>query len=235
MWAARHTRRGSARLAPAMSLTPEPFRLRRARRAVCELGAERGRQDLPLERVKGVSAQPGPCADHRALHPETQRLAAEASNGHLPAASEARARYPRSVQQRRRKTGGSLTMLAMSRRASRVVRALALMIVLCLTLTPSAMAWRHPTKSERRAITHAAISTAAPDKKVHVSNIRVSTVGPWASAGVTINPLGLSTDILHKVHGKWILASNGTAGEWCVMPRKDQRNLGFSAGAVCGK
>jgi hypothetical protein len=103
----------------------------------------------------------------------------------------------------------------------------ALVGVLCLTVTASAMAWRRPTGGERKAITHAAISAAAPHKKVHVSKIRLSTVGPWASAGVTIYPLGLSTDILHKVHGKWILASNGTAGEWCVMPRKDQQNLGF--------
>jgi hypothetical protein len=85
-------------------------------------------------------------------------------------------------------------------------------LLLYLTFAASAMAWRPPTQSQRQ----------------------VSTVGPWASAGVTIYPLGLSTDILHKVHRKWILASNGTAGEWCVMPRKDQRNLGFPAGALCG-
>ena len=122
-----------------------------------------------------------------------------------------------------------------SRRSRNVARGATLtVIVLYLTFAASAMAWRPPTQSQRQAITRAAMSTATPHKKVHVSNIRVSTVGPWASAGVTIYPLGLSTDILHKVHRKWILASNGTAGEWCVMPRKDQRNLGFPAGALCG-
>ncbi len=120
------------------------------------------------------------------------------------------------------------------RRSRNVARVAVLtVILLCLTLAASAMAWRPPTRNERKAITQAAISTAAPHKKVHVSNIHVSTVGRWASAEVTIYPLGTSTDILHKVHSKWILASNGTAGEWCVMPRKDQRNLGFRAGALC--
>jgi hypothetical protein len=36
-----------------------------------------------------------------------------------------------------------------------------------------------------------------------------------------------ATDILHKVHGKWINDGAGTAGEECVMPPKDRRNLGF--------
>jgi hypothetical protein len=122
-----------------------------------------------------------------------------------------------------------------SRRSRNVARAAVLtVILLCFVLAASAMAWRRPTQGERKAITQAVLSTSAPHKKVRVSNIRVSTVGPWASAAVTINPL-TSTDILHKVHGKWIRARNGTAGEWCVMPRKDQRNLGFPVGALCGK
>jgi len=115
----------------------------------------------------------------------------------------------------------------------------ALVTVLCLTVTASAMAWRHPTGSERQAITNAASRTPhAGHSKVHVSRIRVSTVGPWASTTVAVyfgNVPDFATDILHKVHGKWINDGAGTSGEWCVMPRKDQRNLGFPAGALCGK
>lgn len=108
---------------------------------------------------------------------------------------------------------------------------MALVSVLCLTLTASAMAWRDPTRSERQAITLAASRTPhAGHSKVHVSRIRVSTVGPWASAELVIylgNVPDDATDILHKVHGKWLNDGAGTAGEWCVMPRKDQQNLGF--------
>jgi hypothetical protein len=93
------------------------------------------------------------------------------------------------------------------------------------------MAWRHPTRRERSAITRAASRGAAPPhNRIHVSRIRVSTVGPWARATVTIyfgKVLDDATDILHNVHGKWINDGAGTAGEECVMPRKDRRNLGF--------
>jgi hypothetical protein len=112
--------------------------------------------------------------------------------------------------------------------------------VLCLALAASAMAWRHPTRSERSAITRAAsrTPTSPPHKKVHVRDIRVSTVGPWASATIAIyfgNVPDYATDTLHKVHGKWINDGAGTSGEWCVMPRKDRRNLGFDVvGYVCG-
>jgi hypothetical protein len=127
-------------------------------------------------------------------------------------------------------------LLKPSRRSRNVARVAVLTaVVLCLTLASSAMAWRDPSQTERQAITHAAERTAAPNKKVDVSNIRVSSVGPWASAEVTIYPLGSSTDILHNVRGRWTLASNGTSEEWCVMPRKDQRNLGFGVGSLCGR
>lgn len=70
-----------------------------------------------------------------------------------------------------------------------------------------------------------------------VSRIHVSTVGPWASATIAINvgagAPDYATDILHNVHGRWINAGAGTAGEWCVMPHKDQRNLGFSTSYPC--
>jgi hypothetical protein len=125
-------------------------------------------------------------------------------------------------------------MLSKPLRGSRNVARVAVLavILLCLTLAASAMAWRAPTGTERAAITQAAMSNTPPHKKVHVSNIHVSTVGPWASAEVTISPLGASTDILHQVHSKWIIVCNGTAVDSCVMPRKDKRNLGFRASAL---
>ena len=104
-------------------------------------------------------------------------------------------------------------------------------VALSLTLTASAQAWRKPTMSERRAITRAASTTPhAGSQKVRVSRIRVSTAGPWASATVTIVVAGAAdnaTAILHKVGGRWRSAGVGTAGEECVMPLKDRRNLGF--------
>ncbi|HEY3758821.1 MAG TPA: hypothetical protein VGL37_03620 [Solirubrobacteraceae bacterium] len=125
----------------------------------------------------------------------------------------------------------------MQARSIRVTLLLLLTGVLCLVLVASALAWRAPTRSEQQAITR--VAERAPHAKrahVHVSDIRVSTVGPWADATVTLyfgNAPDNATDILHRVHGKWINASLGTAGEWCVMPTKDQRNLGFSAGYPC--
>ncbi len=110
--------------------------------------------------------------------------------------------------------------------------AAAVVVALWLTPTASALASRAPTAAERRAITKVASHTpnAAPGKKVQVSRIRISTVGPWARATITIyfgNAPDTATDILHKVHGTWVNAGAGTAGEECVMPLKDRRNLGF--------
>src|SRR3954453_3080467 len=110
--------------------------------------------------------------------------------------------------------------------------AVVLTVVLSLTLTASAAAWRHPTASERRAIVRVGkrTPTAAPHPTVRVSFIRVSTVGPWAAATVTItvaNAPDTATLILHKVRGRWTNAGAGTSGEECVMPLKDRRNLGF--------
>jgi hypothetical protein len=107
----------------------------------------------------------------------------------------------------------------------------ALVSAFSLTVAASALAWRSPTASERSAITSAALRTpTAAHEKVHVSRIRVSTAGPWASASVAVyfgKQPDYATDILHKVHGKWRVASTGTAGEGCVMPRKDQQSLGL--------
>lgn len=112
----------------------------------------------------------------------------------------------------------------------------ALVTVLCLACAASAMAWRPATASERVAITKAAMSTPHAGGSVKVTRIRVSTVGPWASATVTIEVGGspdTAVDILHDVHGQWVYDSVGTAGEWCVMPRKDIQNLGFPVSYPC--
>ncbi|MGO9958710.1 MAG: hypothetical protein ACLP50_22565 [Solirubrobacteraceae bacterium] len=115
----------------------------------------------------------------------------------------------------------------------------AVVTVLCLICAASAMAWRLPTDIERAAIAKAAASTPhAGDSTVKVTGIRVSTVGPWASAQITIEIDGSSdsaTDILHDVHGQWVYDSVGTAGEWCVMPRTDIQNLGFPVSYACSQ
>jgi hypothetical protein len=118
------------------------------------------------------------------------------------------------------------------------VTATAALILLWLTVTASALAWRGPTESERKAITRAAERTphAAGTGRVYVGQIRVSTVGPWASAEGTIyvpEPDN-ATIILHKIHDQWKYGNVGTAGEQCIMPRADQQNLGFGKeAAVC--
>ena len=121
--------------------------------------------------------------------------------------------------------------------ARRAVLALAVVAVVLSLVAAVALAWRGPTGSERQAIAAVARRTPhAGSSRVSVSHIRVSTVGPWASAVVTIyfgSEPDNAVDILHKVHGKWHNANIGTAGEWCVMPVKDQRNLGFSSSYPC--
>jgi hypothetical protein len=103
-----------------------------------------------------------------------------------------------------------------------------LALILALALPPSALAWRQPTPSERRAITQAAEHASHEGRgKIYVSKIRVSTVGPWASAELTKYEPGpnRATDALHKVHGKWTNARVGSLGAVCVMPAADQQNL----------
>lgn len=112
-------------------------------------------------------------------------------------------------------------------------------LLLSLVFVADAFGWRRPTRIERKAITSVAARVPhAGGSRVHVSGIRVSTVGPWASARLTIDVDGYpdtAVDVLHKVHGTWRNASSGTSGEWCVMPRWDQRNLGFPSSYPCGK
>lgn len=110
-------------------------------------------------------------------------------------------------------------------------------IALCVVLSAPAVASRRPTQWERQAITRVGERTPhAGNSRVYVRNIRVSTIGPWASATLTIyfgeepdNAIG----IFHYKRGRWTIGSVGTSGEWCVMPAKDQRNLGFPASYPC--
>jgi hypothetical protein len=52
----------------------------------------------------------------------------------------------------------------------------------------AAFGWRRPTNSERKAITSVAARVPhAGGSRVRVRGIRVSIVGPWASAGLTID------------------------------------------------
>ncbi len=121
-------------------------------------------------------------------------------------------------------------------RRQRLFAAAGVLLLGCAVFVAPAFAWRRPTASERAEIRATARRVAHAGGPVHVSGIRLSTVGPWASATITIyfgNAPDSATDILRKTHGHWTNASNGSAGEWCVMPVKDQRNLGFSASYPC--
>jgi hypothetical protein len=110
-------------------------------------------------------------------------------------------------------------------------------LVFLIVLVAPAGAWRRPSFSERRAVATAASRVShAGGSNMHVSEIRLSTVGPWASATVTIYFGKLpdsAVDILHRVRGVWKNVGLGTAGEWCVMPPGDQRNLGFPSSYQC--
>lgn len=133
-------------------------------------------------------------------------------------------------------TRPSKSVATLSAMIGRWIRRCGLVGVLTLILScgfaSSALAWRPPTRSEHRAITRAAkeTPTAYPGKTVHVGAIRVSTVGPWASARIAIyingKPDG-AIDILHRVRGKWVNVGAGSSEEQCVMPYPDRQNLGF--------
>jgi len=107
--------------------------------------------------------------------------------------------------------------------------------VVALTVAASATASRVPTPGERAAIARVARRTphAAGTGPAHVSDIRVSTVGPWATAQITVyvgHEPDSGLDILRYRSGQWRLTkrSGGTVAVSCGigMPLKDQRNLG---------
>jgi hypothetical protein len=125
--------------------------------------------------------------------------------------------------------------MAGSRLIRRCLAAVIGAVSVALVVAASAVASRAPTRGERAAIARVARhSPRAGSSPVLISRIRVSTVGPWASAVVTSytghHDPDTALDILHKRHGRWRLTkhSPGTAGVSCGigMPRSDQRNLG---------
>ncbi len=105
-------------------------------------------------------------------------------------------------------------------------------VVLALLPVASALAWRGPTAAQRRAIDAAAQHAKHVGGRIHVSHIRVSTVGPWAYARLTVYFGGepdVAAAVLHRVHGHWRVAkgSPGSDQVQCAsgMPHADLRNL----------
>lgn len=82
----------------------------------------------------------------------------------------------------------------------------------------SALAARSATTRERHAITHAAaIADSSPTQSVRVTNINVSTAGPWATATVSLylkhdkKPEMVSEETFFQLHGQWWDTTNGNA------------------------
>jgi hypothetical protein len=114
------------------------------------------------------------------------------------------------------------------------------MALLGFTLCGIAYAWLSPTQSERNQITRAAQSADGSDQQtVRVSGIRVSTVGPWATAAVAIYRRGSARveqaeqDTFYKDHGSWIDTASASAPN-IAMPSADEKNLGLASSEFGG-
>jgi hypothetical protein len=110
---------------------------------------------------------------------------------------------------------------------------LALLIAAGLWIPPSALAARDPTAAERVAITGAAAETeAGPTQRVVVTNIEVSTKGPWAVADVALYLRGVAeveqemTDTFYKRGGRWLDTANANTPER-TMPAAVESDLGL--------
>lgn len=133
-------------------------------------------------------------------------------------------------------TLGSLSVLVYAAPViSRAICACAILSVLLVgvVFASPAGAWRRPTASEKRAITRQAKHTphhGSPKKKIHVSDIRVSTVGPWAIATIALyfnhRPL-TAYAFLHKIGHRWHLSRGSGTGVSCNtgMPERVQEDL----------
>lgn len=95
-------------------------------------------------------------------------------------------------------------------------------------------AWRRPTPREKRVLTRLAKRTphaGSPKKKIHVSDIKVSTVGPWAIATISAfynhRPLAAYA-FFHKYGHRWHLSRGSGAGVSCGtrMPDPVKTDLG---------
>lgn len=84
-----------------------------------------------------------------------------------------------------------------------------------------AYASRQPTSRERAAITRAAVKTdGSPTQRVRVSQIVVSTAGPWATATVSLylkrdptTPEMVSEETFYRSHGEWLDTNNAKTPE----------------------
>jgi len=96
--------------------------------------------------------------------------------------------------------------------------AICLGVAVGLLASAPALAARSATAPERRAITHAAaIADGSPTQRVRVTNIKVSTAGPWATATVAIylkrtkTPEMVSEETFFRLHGRWWDTTDGNA------------------------
>ena len=106
-------------------------------------------------------------------------------------------------------------------------------VVVALAHASDALAARSPTTGERSSITQTAVMTeGSPTQTVRVSAIRVSSVGPWATATVGIYLHGgLEQEIAEKfyeTHGRWIDLASANAPA-VSMPLKVEQELGLAA------
>lgn len=106
-------------------------------------------------------------------------------------------------------------------------------MVVALAHASDALASRTPTARERSGITQTAVMTeGSPTQTVRVSAIRVSSVGPWATATVGIYLHGqLEQEMAEKFyesHGDWIDLASANAPA-VAMPLSVEQDLGLAA------
>lgn len=115
-------------------------------------------------------------------------------------------------------------------------RALAVVLLsgLWLIFPAAAMASRAPTAAERSAIVRAAHAMVAPTERVRVSDIRVSTAGPWAAATLRLylrgypHPEQVARDAFYNDHGHW--REGDEVGVPEKFPHAVAEDLGFADG-----
>lgn len=103
-----------------------------------------------------------------------------------------------------------------------------------LAAPDAALAARSPSHGEQAAIIAAAVSAdGSPQQRVRVSDVRISTDGPWAAASVSIYRRGSSQleqaeeDTFYRVHGSWIDMASADAPN-IAMPAAVERDLGLA-------
>jgi hypothetical protein len=123
-----------------------------------------------------------------------------------------------------------------ARRRGRATRFLTAAVLCGALLAPGvAQADRTPTARETRAIVRAAHAQAAKTQFVKVSDVRVSTAGPWAAATVALyhrstpsTPQMTTDDLFVHTRGRWVdTAVDGKSRE---PPDRVLADLGFDTG-----